>query len=317
MPPVPTAQPTRPPVTSPFGALTVIVDATTGAEPQRITEAVRATGLEHRVEVAWSPGDVERIAREAFDAGVRFLAVAGDDGSVQDAVHAAFRDGRTIVGEPVIGVVPTGPGSELIRSFGLPDDVDRAASHLQGGSTYALDVMKVAVRAEDGSTVTRYGHNVAQIGFRAAVAGPSTGRATGRGSARRFLAFWGTYARWRSRDVTVHVDARTHELRAWDVVVANGQFADGGQRVSPRSYPGDGILDALAFVGPKADAYRMLPRIFMNGGHLPDPGVKELRAKIRVAVEPARPWPVALDGRRIGWTPATVQIVPQQVLLKL
>jgi len=49
---------------------------------------------------------------------------------------------------------------------------------------------------------------------------------------------------------------------------------------------GYGVLDALAFIGPKADAYRMLPRIFMNGGHLPDPGVKELRAKIRVAVDP-------------------------------
>jgi diacylglycerol kinase family enzyme len=117
--------------------------------------------------------------------------------------------------------------------------------------------------------------------------------------------------------VRLSVDTRAHDLRAWDVVVANGQFVDGGQRLSPRSYPGDGVLDALAFVGPKADAYRMLPRIFMNGGHLPDPGVKELRAKIRVAVEPDRPWPVVLDGRHLGTTPATVQIVPQQLLLKL
>jgi diacylglycerol kinase family enzyme len=55
----------------------------------------------------------------------------------------------------------------------------------------------------------------------------------------------------------------------------------------------------------------------MNGGHLPDPGVKELRSKIRVAIEPDRPWAVVLDGRRLGTTPATIQIVPQQLLLKL
>ncbi len=77
------------------------------------------------------------------------------------------------------------------------------------------------------------------------------------------------------------------------------------------------MLDALVFVGPRADAYRMLPRILMNGGHLPDPGVKELRARIRVTVEAPRPLPVVVDGRPFGRTPVTVQIVPQQVLLKL
>ena len=321
MRPVPTAQPTTPPTTSPFGPLTVIVDAAVaeaaGVALDDIVGAVRSTGLEHRLDVARSPHDVERIARDAFGGGVRFVAVAGDDGSVQDVIQAAFRDGRTVVEQPVIGVFPTGAGSELVRSFGLPDDVGRAASHLRGGSTYPLDVMKVSATAGDGTIVTRYGHNMAQIGFRATVAG-ATGHVASRGGrARRFAAFWSTYARWSSREVTVRIDARTHELRAWDLVVANGQFTDGGQRLSPRSYPGDGVLDALVFVGPKADAYRMLPRIFMNGGHVPDPGVKELRSKIRVAVELARPWPVVLDGRAIGSTPATVQIVPQQVLLKL
>ncbi len=97
----------------------------------------------------------------------------------------------------------------------------------------------------------------------------------------------------------------------------NGQFADAGMRLSPRSYPGDGILDALVFVGPKADAYRMLPKIFMNGGHVPDPGIKELRAKVRVTVEADRAMPVVLDGRDVGSTPATFQVVPQQVLLKI
>jgi diacylglycerol kinase family enzyme len=77
------------------------------------------------------------------------------------------------------------------------------------------------------------------------------------------------------------------------------------------------VLDTLVFIGPKSDAYRMLPRIFMNGGHLPDPGVKELRAKVRVSVETGRPWPVVVDGRPLGTTPASVQVVPRQILLKL
>ena len=44
--------------------------------------------------------------------------------------------------------------------------------------------------------------------------------------------------------------ARTWEGEAWNVVVANAQFTDGGLRLSPRSFPGDGVLDALVFTGP-------------------------------------------------------------------
>lgn len=302
--------------------MTVIADVAAGGGLVRdglddVRDAIAATGLASSLEVSSSHAETERLARQAFASGARFVVAVGDDGTIHDVVNGAFRDGATIVDLPVIGVLPAGTGCELIRSFGLPDDVGRAATHLVGDATYPLDVMKVTVSTPDDGRTVRYGHNMAAIGFRAAVASATAGLPTGRARGRRFLAFWRTYARWRAREMTIHVDTRSHDVRAWDVLVANGQFADGGQRLSPRSYPGDGVLDALAFIGPKADAYRMLPRIFMNGGHLPDPGVKELRAKIRVAVDPDRPLPVVLDGRPLGRTPATIQIVPQQVLLKL
>lgn len=321
MRPVVTARSTHRGTTHPFGPLTVVVDAAAGAggvgrRLDHVRRAVAATGLAHEIVVASDGDEVPGIARATFEAGNRFIAVAGDDRSVQDVIDGAFDDGTTIVERPVIAVIPAGGVCDLTRSFGLPDDVDGAVSHLRDEATYALDVMKVSTTVDDGRAV-RYGHNMVQVGFRAAVAGATSAIAPGDGRVRRFTAFWRTYARWRSRSVTLHVDARSHRFAAWDVVVANGQFVDGGQRLSPRSYPGDGVIDALAFVGPKADAYRMLPRIFMNGGHLPDPGVKELRAKIRVTVEPERPWPVVVDGRRFGSTPVTVQVVPQQVLLKL
>jgi diacylglycerol kinase family enzyme len=87
--------------------------------------------------------------------------------------------------------------------------------------------------------------------------------------------------------------------------------------MSPRSFPGDGVLDALIFTGPRSDAYRMLPRIFRHGDHLPDPHIKELRAKLTIDVSAARPMPVVADGLRLGTTPVTFQVVPQQILLKI
>jgi diacylglycerol kinase family enzyme len=137
------------------------------------------------------------------------------------------------------------------------------------------------------------------------------------GNARRFLAFWRAYVRTRVRQVSVHADRGSYEGPAFNVVVANGQFTANGLRLSPRSFPGDGVIDALVFHGPRSNAYTMLPRLFRHGDHVPDRDIAELRAKIRIAVDADRPLPVVADGEVIGTTPATFQVVPHQILVKL
>jgi diacylglycerol kinase family enzyme len=193
--------------------------------------------------------------------------------------------------------------------------VDDAVGHLAGSTTYPFDVMKIAVTAADGTRQIRYAHNVAEIGFHAAATIASGGRrATNR---RRFAGFWRAYLRSHPQAMTIATDRRTREATAWSVVVGNGQFADGGIRMSPRSFPGDGVLDALVFTGPRSDAYRMLPRIFRHGDHVPDPNILELHAKLKIDIDAARPMPVVADGRALGTTPVAFQMVPQQILLKV
>jgi diacylglycerol kinase family enzyme len=309
-------------VTSPFGALAVIVDPTAGegrvaAEVGAVERALAHRGLEHRIQVAEAPGDVSRLATAALDEGYRYLAAVGDDGTVQDVVNGMFRDGRTIVDSPVLAVMAAGSGCDLVRSFGLPGDVDGASSHLMGENTYELDVMKITARGRNGSTVVRYAHNVAEVGLHASATARAAGFPRWMGNGRRFVGFWAAYAGTRRAVLDVVVDGRPQQHRAWSVIVGNGQFADGGLRLSPRSFPGDGVLDALLFTGPKSDAYRLLPRIFRHGDHVPDPGIKELRARVALRIDGPRPLPVVADGSVLGTTPVTFQVVPRQILLKL
>ena len=309
-------------VTSPFGALAVIVDPTAGegrvaAEVGAVERALAHRGLEHRIQIAEAPGDVSRLATAALDEGYRYLAAVGDDGTVQDVVNGMFRDGRTIVDSPVLAVMAAGSGCDLVRSFGLPGDVDGASSHLMGENTYELDVMKIRARGRNGATEVRYAHNVAEVGLHASATAKAAGFPRWMGNGRRFVGFWAAYAGTRRAVLDVVVDGRPQQHRAWSVIVGNGQFADGGLRLSPRSFPGDGVLDALLFTGPKSDAYRLLPRIFRHGDHVPDPGIKELRARLALGVDGPRPMPVVADGSVLGTTPVTFQVVPRQILLKL
>jgi diacylglycerol kinase (ATP) len=308
--------------TSPFGALAVIVDPRAGegrvaASVDAVHRALERAGLDHTVQIAKEPGDATRLATAALDEGYRYIAAVGDDATVQDVVNGMFRDGRTIVDAPVLAVLAAGSGCDLIRSFGLPGDVDAASGHLLGDTTYELDVMKISARGDDGATRVRYAHNVAEVGLHAVATDRAARLPRPLGNARRFLGFWSAYVSTRIGSVDVITDGRHHPLRAWSVIVGNGQFADGGMRLSPRSFPGDGVLDTLVFTGRKSDAYRLLPRIFRHGDHVPDPGITELRARLNLVIESDRPLPVVADGTKLGTTPAAFQVVPRQILLKL
>lgn len=307
---------------SPFGSLAVIANphagqGRVGRELPAVERGLAAQGLEYSLQVTSRPGDAVRLAAAALDEGLRFLVAVGGDGTVQEVVNGMFREGRPIVDEPVLGVVPAHSGCDLVKSFGLPGDVDGACAHLQGARTYPFDVVKVSYVGAAGERATRYSVNLAEVGFGAAVIARTERWPAGMGRARAFLAFWATFAATRSTQVRVDADMHAYEGRAFNVIVGNAQYAEGGLRLSPRSWPGDGVLEALLFTGPRSDAYTLLPQIYRHGDHVPHPRVEELRAKIRVAVDADRPLPVVADGELLGTTPASFQIVPRSILLKL
>ena len=305
-------------MTSPFGVLAVIADPRAGVAEQlpAVERALTARGLAHRTFVA-NGVDPGSLATDALEEGHRFVVAVGDDVTVQSVVNGMFRDGRTILEEPVLGVIPAGAGCDLVRSFGLPGDAESAASHMTGENTYAMDLMKVTATLPGGDRVTRYAHNLAQVGMGAQQISCAANAPSWLGGSRRFYGFWCGYLKTKATTVTVEHDRRTWEGVAWNVVVANAQFTDGGLRLSPRSFPGDGVLDALVFTGPRSGAYTQLPRLFRHGDHVPDPHIQELRAKIRFEVRSARPFPVLADGVPLGTTPVTFQIVPRPILFKL
>ena len=303
-------------MTSPFGVLALIADPRMRPHLPQLERALAARGLEHRTFVA-NGVEPAALARDALEGGHRFVVAVGDDATVQGVVNGMFRDGRTILEEPVLGVIPGGDGSDLVRSFGIPNDAGSAAVHMAGEHTYPMDLMKVTATLPDGTRATRYAHNLAQVGMGAAQTVRAPTAPGWLGGAGRFYGFWRGYLATKPVAVTVEHDKRTWEGTAWNVVVANAQFTNGGLRLSPRSFPGDGVLDALVFTGPRSGAYTQLPRLFRHGDHVPDPHIEELKAKIRFEVRSARPFPVVADGVPFGTTPVTFQIVPRPILFKL
>lgn len=309
-------------MSSPFGPLTVIVNPHAGKrhvgqEIPELERTLQARGLAYTLVRTQGRGDATRYAREALGSGARFLVAVGGDGTVNEVVNGMLEsDGATVAPEPVLGVVAAGSGCDFIRTFGLPGDSSRACLHLTGDNTYPLDVGRITYTTVAGGNDVRHFANVAEAGLGAAVAARAERMSSRFGRSKYFFGFWLTMPTFRLASVRVQADRRTYEGPAYLVVVGNAQYYGGGMKISPRSYPGDGVLDVLVFKGPKTDSFTLLPKIY-RGEHIPHDHVEEFRVKRALTIEADRPLPIEADGEVLGTTPATFEVLPQVIRMKL
>ncbi|HEX6230413.1 MAG TPA: diacylglycerol kinase family protein [Actinomycetota bacterium] len=309
-------------MSTPFGELTVIVNPhagkrRVGQEVPELERTLRARDLPYRLLRTEGRGDATRFAREALEGGARFLVAVGGDGTVHEVVNGMLDgDGMPVVPDAVLGVVAAGSGCDFIRTFGLPGDASRACYHLTGDNTYPLDIGRITYTTVGGGTDARHFVNVAEAGLGAAVAVRAERMSPRLGQSKYFLGFWLTLPRFKLATVRVQADRKVYEGPAYLVVVGNAQYYGGGMRISPRSYPGDAVLDVLVFKGPKSDSFTLLPKIY-RGEHVPHPHVEELRLKHELVIEADRPLPIEADGEILGTTPATFQVLPHPISMKL
>ena len=306
-------------MTSPFGDLVVIANPRSGRgrvgqELPELERQLNTRRFRYRLVETTGPGHATEIAREALRAGDRFLVAVGGDGTVHEVVNGMIENDRPVAEGAVLGLVAAGSGSDFARTFGLPQDAARASKHLEGDRLYPIDVARLDY-TEDGRTVTRYVPNIAEAGLGGAVVRRAERLPRWLGRSRYFWAFWLTVGKYRTSRVSVRADRREFEGRATNVVVANCQFYGGGMKISPRSYPGDGLLDVQVCIGPKSDAFTLIPKIY-RGEHLPHPNIKEMRGKV-ITVEAERPLPIEADGEVLGTTPATFTVLPEVISLKI
>ena len=309
-------------MTSPFGRLCLVVNPRAGGRSAprvlgKVIRALEAQGLEHDVEVTGGPGDATRIARRRLDGGCRFLAAVGGDGTVHEVVNGMFDvDGRPVARDAVLGVVAAGSGCDYVRTFGLPSRPAAAAARLGGDAVERVDAARISYADAAGGTVSRVFVNIAEAGLGAATAARAARLPRALGQGRYLAAFWAVLPGYRPATAQVEVDGRVaYEGRAVNVVAANCRYFGGGMHISPRSQPGDGLLEVLVFNGRKTDSFTMLAKVY-RGRHVPHRHIVELGGR-RFRVTTDRPLAVEADGEVLGSTELTIEVLPGVVTLKV
>lgn len=278
------------------------------ADPTVVAALLRERQVDAQLVV---PGSTEEMKSE-IDKGVRdgftHFAVAGGDGTMNLLANVLVP--LALDPTPVVAVLPIGSGCDLLRTFGLSQDLGEAVGRLTGRDTYLIDVATL-----EGSWGLRYFVNVAQAGVGAAAAETAPRLPRRLGSSRYPLAFAARLPRFPRAHVTLTTEKRVVESDALAVILANAQFFAGGWNVAPKATLVDGVLDIQVIDARKTQAPALVPKV-IKGTHLRDRAVRRLVAgEFHLVTEPE--WPVECDGDLIGNTTVSGRVVPAALMLKI
>jgi len=277
----------------------------------RLQNALRARGMTFETALTAGPGDATDIARRAVeDAGARFVIAVGGDGTVHEVVNGLVDadSGRLRGDDPVLGVVSSGSGCDLVRTFGLDRAPEVVAGHLVTEDTMRIDLGRVRYRDAHGRTQVRVFANIAEVGFGGEVARTAARLPAALGTSRYTVGIVLTWGRFRRVPTRIRHDGGLHEAAVCNIIVANGQFFGGGLHVAPRALPTNGRLNLQSWVGTPTDVLRA-SRQLRDGSHLARADVSEWQTS-RVSIDSDRPLAVEADGEVLGLGPAEFDVLP-------
>jgi YegS/Rv2252/BmrU family lipid kinase len=302
----------------------------------KVSEALRAGGLEFDLYETAFAGAATKRTREALRAGYTTIAVIGGDGTLSETAEGFFeyeedKEGAGFIlpsvinAEAALAMLPAGTGDDFARGLTggrepLDKWVERLLTHARDNDSSATRIIDVIAGRVGGEHKGRsfICLNVSTIGLGAdvAVRVSEQGRFVRRlpGEARFLQAACGALVAWRERSMRVTVDdSETIDCASNLVAVANNIYAGGGMMFAPEARTDDGLIDLmLSCKLTRRTILRELPRIH-RGGHVKNPRVSLYKAK-RVRLEPLTAkdaLPVEADGNPRGHTPAEFQIIPE------
>ncbi len=289
-------------------------NGSTGRRWPDIARRAKAAGLVGEALVSGRPGEIVELAEGAAAGGARTVVAVGGDGTIHEAVNGLVRSGARDV---EFAVLSCGTGSDFVRSLRIPTKLDQAIAVACEGATRSIDIGRASYTVPGGAPAETYFANFAGAGISGAIAGRANASSKAFGGRVSFI--WATvavFAWWKSVEVEVRVDDDRRTGRMFEVLAMNGEYTAGGMRATPLAAADDGVFDVL-LIGDvtKTDFLATFPKIY-RGRHLGHPKIERLRGR-KIAVESASPLPIALDGEQPGTTPATFEVVPGALRLRV
>jgi diacylglycerol kinase (ATP) len=268
------------------------------------SERLRQAGVDCELQLTNTPGEMRALVASALRDGVDCIAVAGGDGSVNEAVNGYVGVARD---DQSFAVVPLGTGNDFAKMLGIGNDWRIACDRIAQGRQKRVDAGRCN------------GHVFANgigAGFDAQVAIEANQVRWLRGNAVYGVALARTLLlRYSTPNARIIHDGGTIEGGITMLALANGTTYGGAFRIAPGADIADGMLDLMvADRLSRAGIIGFIPHV-LRGTHVGRKGVTLVRTR-RCVLETDEPLAVHADGEIID--PASkrfeVEVLPRALL---
>ena len=281
-----------------------------------IAEEFARLGAEFELVHTTGPGEAIDLARQAALDGFDRIVAVGGDGTLHEVINGFFREGRAIRMDAVLGVLPSGTGTDFAKTLGLPLLMEKAAQKLLHGNPHPVDLGWITYQDFQGRRNRRLFANIAEGGLGGEVVRRMNSRKKRGGTVPFLTEAIRSLFNYQPQPVRVQIDDRIErKIEALFVIVANGRFYGGGMKIAPEAEPDDGLFDVVLI--KDLSAFKVLRNIyrFYTGSHIQLPEVEVLRGK-KVLLESEGELLLEADGELLGKAPAEFEICHHAVRVK-
>ncbi|MDX1455184.1 MAG: diacylglycerol kinase family lipid kinase [Gammaproteobacteria bacterium] len=263
------------------------------AGPQ-IARALTYAGFNCEARLTNGPRHAAELAENAARRGFDYVAIAGGDGSINEAVNGIMRAGTNTP----LAIMPVGTGNDFVKMLRANSWQDTLAA-LEEGRTRQVDV---------GRCNDSYFANGIGVGFDAKVAKIANQTRWLRGKSVYFAGVFRAIAFHHGNpEMRITLDDHTFVQRVTMLSAANGQVYGGSFRVAPDARIDDGYLDII--IAGDVSRTRMLgflPSV-LKGTHTAHELVSTHRSK-KLLIEATEPLPIHADGELFAEDPTRIEI---------
>ncbi len=277
---------------------------------KKIIDILKSSGLNYVLHVSEFPRHAIEIARDLADKGeTNFIAVGGD-GTLNEIVNGFFNGQGAVHSNIIIGMIPVGTGNDWIKTFGIPDDYDKAMQIILAGKKVTQDVGEINY-SRNSTDAKRYFVNIAGFGFDGLVASnANTLKAKGITGFRVYVeSLFASFLKFKASKTTVEIDGVKIEKNLFSASIGIGKYNGGGMMQVPEANPVQGIFHITLISKIGLWGILMNFRGLYNGKFIHDRRVSTFTGK-EVNLISSEPLPGEADGETLGEGRFNTRILP-------
>ncbi len=300
-------------------------------------------GASVKVALTKKAGDGTTLTRQFLKQGFKKVVAIGGDGTLNEVANGFFEepvgihsnkinDGQAsefppfkpINPDAIMGVVPAGTRNVLAKSLGLPEGVANCCKTFQLGKPKKMDVIYTTVTSQEdhSSTTSRIFLNAAEMGVAGEIIERSkkVRQVVNSRIVSTITSIAATLPTYQSNECEISIGTNGKKfatIKMTMAVVANGQFLGGGFKVAPHASMSDGLLDFVIL--KDSGSLKMVDELInMKDGDYKEEDNIIYRQTTKVSlVSKERDVTVTVDGEPIGILPATFEVIPHALTVKM